>query len=236
MGQAYNMILRQSTAFTRSKLKSLKGWEAMSESSDLIALMKGIKGLIFRYYDTGYFYMGMRLDLCGFLNLHQGGMTVPEYHEQWTANKELAEEFGYKFEESDQATDRECEASGIKTLDTDYNKKSADASKVTREKFLADIFLLGADIRQYGRMITHLRNNYVKGQQNYPETVQKVQALLMAWEGEKDPVHVCNEGLSFANVVNDDDGDGGDDGDGDAQASGGRPSRGGATETHRCYY
>ena len=29
IGQAYNMILRQSIAFTRSKLESLKGWEAM---------------------------------------------------------------------------------------------------------------------------------------------------------------------------------------------------------------
>ena len=42
MGQAYNVILGQSTTFTRSKLESLKGWEAMSESSDLISLVKGI--------------------------------------------------------------------------------------------------------------------------------------------------------------------------------------------------
>ena len=37
MFQAYNVILGQSTTFTSSKLKSLKGWEAMSESLDLIA-------------------------------------------------------------------------------------------------------------------------------------------------------------------------------------------------------
>ena len=47
MGQAYNVILGKITTFTRSNLKSLKGWEAMLESLDLIALMKGIKGLIF---------------------------------------------------------------------------------------------------------------------------------------------------------------------------------------------
>ena len=29
MGQAYNMILGQGTTFTRSKLKSLKGWKVM---------------------------------------------------------------------------------------------------------------------------------------------------------------------------------------------------------------
>ena len=120
-------------------------------------------------------------------------------------------------------------------MDTEYDKNRADASKVARGKFLTATFLLGADRRKYGGIIIQLRNDYVKGQQTYPARVQKVQALLTAWEGEKPPVHGSNEGLIFANVVNDDDGDGGNAGDGDAQASGGRPSRGGATETRRCY-
>ena len=94
MGQEYNVILRQSMNFTRSKLESLKVWEAMSERSELIALMKGVKGLIFLHNYTDYLYMGMRSDLHGFLNLHQGGMTVMEYHAWWTSKKDLAEEFG----------------------------------------------------------------------------------------------------------------------------------------------
>ena len=57
----------------------------------------------------------MFLALHGFLNLHQGGVTVTEYHKRWTAKKELAEEFGYKVGESGRATDRECEDGGIKT-------------------------------------------------------------------------------------------------------------------------
>ena len=40
--------------------------------------------------------MGMLLALHRFLNLNQGGTTVPEYHERWTANKDLVEEFGDK--------------------------------------------------------------------------------------------------------------------------------------------
>ena len=47
------------------------------------------------------------------------------------------------------------------------------------------------------------------------------------------PVHGSNKGLSFANVVNNDNGDRGDARDGDAQASGGSPSCDGATETRR---
>ena len=52
IGQAYNVIIRQSMNFARLKLENFKGWEAMSENSDLIALIKGIKGLIFKHNDT----------------------------------------------------------------------------------------------------------------------------------------------------------------------------------------
>ena len=183
MEQAYIVILRQSSTFTRSNIESLKGWEAMLESLELIALMKGIKGLILRHENTEYLYMGIRSSLRGFLNLHQGGTTVTEYQYKWTANKELSDDFGHKVGESDRATDQAWDTSGIKTSDKDYDKKRADAREVRREKHLTATFLLRADIRQYRGTITHLRNDYVKDQQKYPPTVQKVQSLLMAWEG-----------------------------------------------------
>ena len=56
MGQAYNAILVQCTTFTRSKLKSLGVWEATLEKSDLIVLMKVIKGLIFKHDNADYVY------------------------------------------------------------------------------------------------------------------------------------------------------------------------------------
>ena len=94
--------------------------------------MKGIKVLIFRHDDTKYFYMGMHSDLHIFLDLHQGGMSVTEYHEQWTANKDLAEEYGYKVGESDGTTNQEYEVIGIRMPDTKYDKKRADASEFAR--------------------------------------------------------------------------------------------------------
>ena len=95
--------------------------------------------------------MGMRSALRRLLNLHQGGMTVTEYHKWWTANKELAEEFGYKVGDSDWETDRECKASGLRMLDIDYDRKSADARDVAGEKSLAATFFLMEDRHQYDR-------------------------------------------------------------------------------------
>ena len=84
--------------------------------------------------------------------------------------------------------------------------------------------------------MTQLRNDYAKGQKTYLETVPEDQSQLTAWEGGKAPVHGSIEGLSFANVGNDDDGDRGADGKVNAQASGRCAYCGGATGTRRCYY
>ena len=59
----------------------------------------------------------------GLLNLHQGEMTMTEHHERWAAGKDLSEEFSYKIGEINQATDRECKAGGIASLDRDYVSK-----------------------------------------------------------------------------------------------------------------
>ena len=72
-----------------------------------------------------YLYTGMRLALCGFLNLQHGGMTVTKYHKRWTSGKELIEDFGYKIGESSRATYQECKANLIKATDDDYDKKRA---------------------------------------------------------------------------------------------------------------
>ena len=49
-------------------------------------------------------------------------------------------------------------------------------------------------------------------------------------------MHGSNKGSNFANVVNNEDENRGNAGDNDDKASGGRPSRGGATKTRRFYY
>ena len=52
MGNVYNFILGNYTAFSGSKLEILKGWEETSDNSDLISLMNFIKGLIVKHYDA----------------------------------------------------------------------------------------------------------------------------------------------------------------------------------------
>ena len=154
MVQAYNAIVVQCTTFTRLKIGSLSSWAVTSEKYDLIVRMKGIKGLIFKHDDAKYFYTGMRSALRGFLNLCQGGMLGTEYHKWWTSIKNIAEEFRYKIGNIDRATNRECEAGGIFSTNSNYIAKQEEVKSAAREIFLAATFLLGAYRCQYRGMMT----------------------------------------------------------------------------------
>ena len=100
-------------------------------------------------------------------------------------------------------------------------KKRAGASDVAHGKFLVATFILRADRRQCGGMMTQLHNDYAKGHKTYPDTAQKAQALLKEGEGKKSPIHGSNEGIIFSNVVNNKNGNRGAASNGDTQASGG---------------
>ena len=54
---------------------------------------------------------------------------------------------------------------------------------------------------------------------------------MAAWEEEKSPLHGSNEGLSFDNVMNNNNGNRCTAGDGNTQASSGHASHDGVTET-----
>jgi hypothetical protein len=77
------------------------------------------------------------------------------------------------------------------------------------ERFTAVAFLVGADRVRYGRLVENMENDFLQGQNNYPETVSAAYHLLTNWK--QDPRHGLREvgavgdGVSFHNV-NDEDG------------------------------
>ena len=97
----------------RVETQEPSGWATTLKNYDIIVLMKGIKGLIFKHADADYLYTRMRSALRAFLNLQQGGIFVADYPEQWTTRKYITDEFGYKVVGSKPATKRECKVGGI---------------------------------------------------------------------------------------------------------------------------
>jgi hypothetical protein len=78
----------------------------------------------------------------------------------------------------------------------------AAAITVAQEKYLASLFLQGADKGRFGKLIEDLENAYTQGQDNYPKTVQDAYSLLTNWK-DKNSTRTSgptNDGVSVTNV------------------------------------
>ena len=56
------------------------------------------------------------------------------------------------------------------------------AQMLSRGKYLATVFLLSSDRRQYGGLIFSLKNYYAKQQRNYSRTLTDMYRLMVAFE------------------------------------------------------
>ena len=51
-----------------------------------------------------------------------------------------------------------------------------------QQLYLATAFILGADRNKYGQLIENLENDYLQGQNNYPQTLTGAYNLLTNWK------------------------------------------------------
>jgi hypothetical protein len=69
-----------------------------------------------------------------------------------------------------------------------------------RDRYLATVFILGADQVRYGRLIRDIKNNYLNGTDEFPKTITAYN-LLVNWKGDpnKQPRGVISDGVAFTN-------------------------------------
>jgi hypothetical protein len=93
-----------------------------------------------------------------------------------------------------------------------------------RERYLATVFILGADRRRYNGLICDIENNYLNGTNKYPKTMTSAFNLLVNWKGDPTRItrHRISDGVAFTI-------------DGVALTTLGRPRRDVSTvECHNC--
>ena len=98
------------------------------------------------------------------------------------------------------------------------NKLLTAAEKaVTKDNYLAIVFILGADRNRCGKLVEDLENAFLQGRNDYPDTLSGAFNLLSNWR--QDPRNQLraagtNDGVTFTTADGDDD-QGADDSDPD---------------------
>ena len=125
-----------------------------------------------------------------------------EYKQRFKEHIEVLEAYNWwvLFGNSLGATEREIAMLGLnEEIKGDVEK----AQVSSRGEYLATVFLLISDRRQYGELILSLINDYAKQHKNYAKSLTDMYGLMVAF----DPTRAApvsgghNEGLNFGNVA-----------------------------------
>jgi hypothetical protein len=199
---AYSLVIGQCTEYMRAKLAATAGYQDMETKSDLIKLIKTIKGLSFQFEGQQSKKRGRLLAHRRFHQLVQDRyMTNARFLEKFLTSVSILEQYGGTLGRDEGGIEDEITEAGYTLPASDMETKTA--SDTARDKFLGMAFMISVDRYRYGTLLDELENDMTKGTDNYPVTVTKAYTLVVNPKSQQRGVtrlFTDSEAVSFANI------------------------------------
>jgi Reverse transcriptase (RNA-dependent DNA polymerase)/Zinc knuckle len=200
----YSLVWGQCTENLRAKIESVKEYDRMSKARDGIMLLKTIKSIAFNFQAHKHPLQSLYECRQRFERCRQGKLTVAQYFEKFINLVEQIEHcggnIGQDFTHLDAVANFDYQKE-FKDLDDQERKSVLVKSK---DAYLAVAFLMQSDKERFGLLIETMQNNYLQGNDNYPETLTESYNLLVNYV--QDPrnrlkvVGTTSDGVAFTNV------------------------------------
>ena len=177
--KVYSLMSSHCTEILKSKLEFRVNWGAMSSTYDMFALLEAIKTIIYKYEDQKYLPLSLHNSKTNFYNFQQGTMTNPDYLDKFINLTEM--------EESYEGTIHDAAVFRIALLSSNlratpeadlYEDERATINTAAREIYLSCAFIVASDPNRYGRLVEELKNDYTKGNNDYPTNMVKAYQLI----------------------------------------------------------
>ena len=182
----YGIIWDQMTTALQNQLRrdsSFKTIELEQSSPKLFMLLSDICN---KSSDVDHFMTRSVESLYGITNLSGNRMSIAEYHKLFVAKRNIAANSGHHFSSTilvAEVTKTKKKKTGWLDTDADFKTWNADVLSHADEFFYATIFLRRSGDR-YEEVRRTLKNDFVKGNDNIPMTVEDAYALLQSYQLE----------------------------------------------------
>jgi len=181
----------------RADLEGIAGFEKYSKEKDVLMLLKEIKQLMFCSDRVKYSLHALCNAHKRFNACEQGRTATPnEYLQQFTNFVDVITYAGGKV-----GTDQKTITMVATEMGLDHEKTAAEnklkINAEAKERYLAICFFLGADRQQYVRLLENTENNFLKGSNTHPKTVNAAHNLLLSYN--QDPRNL----IKVAGNIND---------------------------------
>ena len=184
--EAYNLIWNQCTEVMQNKLKSLSDYDNINKSSDVLTLLERMKELTFKFEAQKYMFSSVYFANKQFYNYKQGqDETNDDYHKNFLNMVSVIESYGGLIGQEDilLSCDDDYDALGTQEKKSDDNIKAA--KERNKERMLAYAFIAKSDNKRYKDFKVELENDFNKGNDNYPHTINRALRMLTNIRTEK---------------------------------------------------
>ena len=149
----------------KNKVESIKDYANIEKNDDVISLLKNLKELAYTMVDVQYKYWTMQRSLRLMIMLQQGDKeSLTSFYKHFTNTVDVTKSQWGKLVPAILAA-------------------KETSNDVSRNKFLACIFLAGVDQKKYGKLVNNLNNDYLMGQKKYLKTVKSAMMMLSYYMG-----------------------------------------------------
>ena len=198
--KAYALVYGQCTEAMRARVESAPGYVTFSPISDVIALLKAIKQIMFQYQEEKYPYHALFEAKRRFYTFAQDrSMSCAQYLETFRNNVEVIEHAGGEIgmdravwesilrqdnRQIEAVTEAQTEAATADNpAPTQATADQIQAAKALgQQQFLACAFLLGANRKTYGKLVEDIENDYTQKVDKYPKSLINAYTLLTNWK------------------------------------------------------
>lgn len=166
--KVFIVIKGQCTLAMKNKIEAQEDYQDIEKNYEVVALLKSIRAVAYEP-DIQYDHKCAQLALKRLLNVKQfENESLPKYYKRFNGLVEVAEmHFGVLV------------PTKIAKAEKSIDKKSTPEN--TRDKFIACMFIEGADQKRFGKYLADLNNDYMTGQDNYPDTVETGLQMLSSY-------------------------------------------------------
>jgi hypothetical protein len=197
MKSAYTLIWGQYTDKMWQRVEATSNFDAMGKNGNVITLFKTIKSITYNFRSQNYLPQAIQDSMRHLYQIYQTcRMTMSEYFEQFMNLVNVKGHIGGTLEMEEGKITHAAKAN---------NKEISDLTnielKISKDQYLASLFIFGTDRSRYGRLFYKLQNEYLQVYNGFPNTIQAAYNLVSNWKMEQSfgrNQTQSNDGISFA--------------------------------------
>ena len=161
----------------KEKLKSIPDFADKDVACDCVWLLKAIQGITYHFDGRMPVYMSLEESEIAFKKyIQRPEESVDEYVEHYRALLDVHEHYGGSVGNHKGAIEQ------ARKENPDPRLKIEDLQRIARDRTLALGFVMRADRKRFGLLLTELKNNYGRKLDQFPKDLNEAYALLVHYE------------------------------------------------------